>query len=231
MSIVAGQLNMGSMLYVALNRWNHGDVEGELGFRTDLYRGTAPFYDRYRPPYPRELLNNLVERVPASGEGTLLDLACGTGQIAIPLAEHFAAVVAVDQEEESVAYGRQKADAAGITNISWVVGSAERVDLDRDFELVAVGNAFQRLNRALVARRMFSWLRPGGCVGLLWGATPWSGDRPWQAAMREMFENWVTVTGSTDRVPAGWEAAMDRNPHQEVLRRAGFDYVGPTNTP
>ena len=35
---------------------DHLNVAGELGSRTDLYRGTAPFYDHYRPPYPAELL-------------------------------------------------------------------------------------------------------------------------------------------------------------------------------
>lgn len=201
-------------------------MKGELRFRTDLYRGTAPFYDRYRRPYPQDLLNDIVERLPVSGDGTLLDLACGTGQIAIPLADHFATVWAVDQEEESVSYGRDKAVSRGITNISWVAGSAESIALDGAFDLIAVGNAFQRLDRQLVAQRMFSWLKPGGGVALLWSETPWDGDRPWQTAMRELFQDWMAVTGSTDRVPPGWEAAMERDPHSQVLRRAGFDYVG-----
>lgn len=197
----------------------------ELRFRTDLYRGTAPFYDRYRPAYPEALLDDLRHRLRVSGSGRLLDLACGTGQIAIPLARHFGEVWAVDQEEESVAYGRANAEAGGISNIAWVTGSAESAELDGPFDLIAIGNAFQRLNRQVVAERMYSWLRPGGGVALLWGATPWAGARPWQRAMGELLELWVAKTSATDRVPAGWEAAMDRDPHELVLRRAGFDSV------
>jgi ubiquinone/menaquinone biosynthesis C-methylase UbiE len=206
--------------------WDHDEVAGELRFRTDLYRGTAPFYDRYRPPYPEELMDDLRQRLPASGRGRLLDLACGTGQIAFPLADAFAEVWAVDQEEESVAYGRAKAEAGGITNITWVSGSAESVALDGSFELVAVGNAFHRLNRQLVAERMYTWLQPGGGAALLWGGSPWAGDRPWQQAMAELFEDWMAKAGATYRVPAGWEAAMEQDPHEQVLRRAGFQYVG-----
>jgi SAM-dependent methyltransferase len=51
--------------------------------------------------------------LPVSGAGRLVDLACGTGQVALSLAHHFAEVV-VDQEEEMVAYGRAKAEAAGV---------------------------------------------------------------------------------------------------------------------
>jgi SAM-dependent methyltransferase len=201
-------------------------VVRELRFHTDLYRGTAPFYDRYRPPYPEELTADLTQRLPASGRGRLLDLACGTGQIAFPLAHSFAEVWAVDQEEESVAYGRAKAETKGVSNITWVSGAAESVVLDGPFELVAVGNAFQRLNRQLVAERMFTWLQPGGGAALLWGGTPWTGARPWQKAMAELFSDWMAEAAATDRVPAGWEAAMSEDPHDQVLRRAGLQYVG-----
>ncbi len=61
-------------------------MEPELVFRTDLYRGTASFYDRYRPPYPDALLEELTRRSGVSGTGRLLDIACGTGQISLPLA-------------------------------------------------------------------------------------------------------------------------------------------------
>ena len=131
-------------------------MERELAFRTDLYRGTAAFYDRYRPPYPAALLEDLAGRLHLSGTGRLLDLACGTGQIALPLADRFTEVVAVDQEEEMVARGRTTAEAAGVGNVRWVAAAAETVELDGPFELVAIGNAFHRLKRRVVAERAFS---------------------------------------------------------------------------
>jgi hypothetical protein len=100
------------------------------------------------------------------------------------------------------------------------------VEFDGLFELIAVGNAFHRLDRQVVAARMFSWLDHEGGVALLWGSTPWHGDLPWQQAMTERFEEWTERLGATDRLPAGWEETMTRDPHEQVLRRAGFDYVG-----
>ena len=169
---------------------------------------------------------DLTERLAVSGRGRLLDLACGTGQIAFPLAASFAEVWAVDQEAGSVAYGRARAESEGIANITWVTGSAETVDLDGPFELVAVGNAFQRLDRPLVAERMFAWLQPGGGAALLWGDAPMAGDRPWQGALAELFSEWMTRVAAADRVPGGWEAAMAADPHEQVLARAGLRYGG-----
>jgi hypothetical protein len=48
-------------------------------------------------------------------------------------------LVPVDQEEELVAYGRTKADAAGVGNVRWVAASAETATLEGPFELVAMG--------------------------------------------------------------------------------------------
>ncbi|MBO0886980.1 MAG: class I SAM-dependent methyltransferase [Acidimicrobiales bacterium] len=198
----------------------------ELSYRKDLYRGTAPYYDRYRPPYPKALLDDLLGRLPVTGNGKLADLACGTGQVALPLAPHFAEVWAVDQEEELVAYGRSKAEGEGVSNITWLAAAAEQVDLEGGFELITIGNAFHRLDRQVVASRARSWLLPGGGLGLLWGAGPFSGELAWQKAATELLEDWGRRLATTDRVPAGWEATMDRHPHAEILRQAGFDYLG-----
>jgi SAM-dependent methyltransferase len=198
----------------------------EPQFRKDLYEGTAAFYDRHRPPYPEALLEDLRQRVPVTGQGRLLDLACGTGQLAIPLSSDFDEVWAVDQEPEAVAFGRNKAEQLGIANIKWLAGAAEDVALDGDFDLAVIGNAFHRLRREVVARRLLSLLAPGGAVALVWGDTPGRGERPWQRELALAFRTWTARLGATDRVPERWEQAMASDPHNTVLERAGFVYEG-----
>lgn len=202
------------------------DLGAEPVLPAGLYRGTAPFYDRYRPAYPVALLQDLCQRVPASGTGRLLDLACGTGQIALPLAAWFADVVAVDQEEETVAFGRAKARAAGHHRIRWVAAAAETVELEAGFELVAVGTAFHRLDRPVVAKRIFSWLRPGGAVALLWSDTPAQGSAAWQQALTALIARWMARAGTAGRLPPGVGDGTQPEPHQAVLARAGLEHVG-----
>jgi SAM-dependent methyltransferase len=201
-------------------------VAAELRYRKDLFRGTAEYYDRFRPPYPSVLLDDLRARVPILGTGRLLDLACGTGQVAFPLAADVGEVWAVDQEAELIAFGMRKARGLGVTNIRWIVAAAEDVVLEGAFDLVAIGNAFHRLDRDAVVKRWLPHLPEGGCVALLWGGTPWRGDRRWQRVLDETLERWRDALGVRDRVPEGWEAVMDRDPHARVLRRAGLDYEG-----
>lgn len=116
-------------------------VAGRLRFRKDLYKGTAEYYDRFRPPYPSALLDDLRDRVPIDATSRIVDLACGTGQIAFALAPHVGEVCAIDQEPEFIDFARRKAQGLGITNIHWVAAAAEDVALEGAFELVAIGNA------------------------------------------------------------------------------------------
>lgn len=195
-------------------------------FRRDLFQGTAEYYERFRPGYPTALFDDLRARVPLGAQSRVLDLACGTGQVAFALAHEVAAVSAIDQEAEFIAFGKRKAERLGLANVRWLVGEAESVDLEGAFDLAAIGNAFHRLDREVVARRLVPHLEPHGCIALVWSETPWIGERAWQRVLDETLERWQDMLGARDRIPVDWEEAIDRDPHADVLRRAGLDYEG-----
>ncbi|GAQ58817.1 class I SAM-dependent methyltransferase [Streptomyces acidiscabies] len=85
----------------------------DASFRPDLYRGTAGYYDCFRLAYPDTMLTDLIRRTSPSGHGRLLDLACGTGQLAFPLRAGFAEVWAVDAEADMGEVVRAKVEAGG----------------------------------------------------------------------------------------------------------------------
>ena len=207
-------------------------MDEKVRFATDLFQGTAGFYDKYRTPYPEAMIADLVARAAVTGHGRLLDLACGTGQLAFPLRPWFSEIWAVDQEPDMVDAVRAKrdaADAAGAAaaDVRPVVASAETLEAAPGyFELAVIGNAFHRLDRDLVARRIFGWLRPGGCLALCWSTGPWTGAEDWQRALAATVERWRAELGVEDRVPAGWEVPLRRRPDHQVLADAGFEGAG-----
>jgi ubiquinone/menaquinone biosynthesis C-methylase UbiE len=206
-------------------------VEAEPEFRPDLYRGTAHFYDRFRVPYPAPLLDDLCRRTNATGRGRLLDLACGTGQLAFGLASRFAEIWAVDQEREAIDLARTNARARRVRNVRWMVGRAEDIAVDRDFDLVAVGNAFHRLQRRRVAESARRWLTSGGHFALVWSTSPWDGDEEWQRVLARTMRDWVEVAHAADRVPANLDQHLTDEPHAAVLTGAGFAVVGEHDFP
>ena len=198
-----------------------------MRFATDLFRGTAAAYERYRLPYPAAMTADLARSAQVSGRGRLLDLACGTGQLAFALRQWFTEVWAVDQEPDMVEVVRAKAATAEAPDFRAVVSSAETLDAPSEhFELAVVGNAFHRLDRDLAAARIFSWLQPGGHLALCWSSQPWTGKQGWQQALAAALDRWKAALGAGHRIPAGWEEARAHRPDSEVLSDAGFELAG-----
>jgi ubiquinone/menaquinone biosynthesis C-methylase UbiE len=191
-------------------------------FRPDLYRGTARFYDEFRLVYPPPLLDDLRMHARITGQGRLLDLACGTGQVTFGLASDFAEIWAVDQEPEAIDLARANALARGVGNVRWIAGRAEDVDADGAFELVTIGNAFHRLPRRMIADAAMRWLVPGGHFALLWSNPPWDGDEAWQRVLADVLRDWTRRAEATDRVPADLFEHLAEEPHTTVLSAAGF---------
>ena len=189
-------------------------------YRRDLYRGTAADYDRFRPAYPPALIDALLTFV--RGRDRALDLACGTGQLAVPLAAHFNTIDATDQEAEALTLARDKARRAGLAHVHWRVGRAEDLDAVAVYDLIVIGNAFHRLERSTVAVGAHRALTRDGVLALVWGNSPLKGDAPWQHAANRVIGEWRRRLDVVDRVPDGWRNAIDEDPNENVLRRAGF---------
>jgi ubiquinone/menaquinone biosynthesis C-methylase UbiE len=201
-------------------------VSSEPHFPTDLYRGTARFYDEFRVGYPQALLDDLRLRTRAGGAGRLLDLACGTGQIAFPLAPSFAEVWALDQEPDAIEFARAKALRLGVDNVRWIAGRAEDLDADGAFDLVAIGNAFHRLPRREIADLVMRTLVAGGHLALLWSYPPWDGSTPWQRALSDTVHRWTREPATTEWVPSDRFSQSPEATHADVVAAAGFTIVG-----
>ena len=109
----------------------------------------------------------IVQRVDVRpGEG-VLDVACGTGNAAIPAAKAGGRVVGVDLTPELFDAGRTLAAEAGV-QIDWVQGDAEALPFDDesfDIVLSTFGVMFAP-RHAITAQELARVLRPGGRLGL-----------------------------------------------------------------
>jgi ubiquinone/menaquinone biosynthesis C-methylase UbiE len=110
------------------------------------------------------------ELVDACGIGPgqrVLDVAAGTGNVAIRAAEAGAEVVASDVTPESLAAGEREARARGI-GLDWVVADAQALPFANDeFDVVTscFGAMFAPDHQA-VAGELLRVCRPGGTIGL-----------------------------------------------------------------
>ena len=179
------------------------------------FAGTASYYARYRPPYPDELLADLRARAGTTGHGSLLDLACGPGRVAIPMAPHFESVLAVDVEPEMIAVAESEASRCGVANIAWRVGRAEDLRLpDGSVELITIGEAFHRLDQECILNLAARWLGDRGALATLGGEPVWRGREAWKRVLAEVVSKW---TGRSLDPGERWGGPGD------VLRAAGLE--------
>lgn len=109
----------------------------------------------------------IVRRVRVGPGDEVLDVACGTGNAAIPAAEAGARVVGLDLTPELFEAGRARAAAAGV-QVEWVEGDAEALPFEDDsFDVVlsTFGCIFAPRHE-VTAGELERVVRPGGRIGL-----------------------------------------------------------------
>jgi ubiquinone/menaquinone biosynthesis C-methylase UbiE len=195
-----------------------------------LFEGTAWYYSRYRLGYPSEALDALVNRFGLDNSTPVLDLGCGTGQIALPLAVRGIPVHAVDPEMEMLAVGMRAEQLAGAYGIAWMPGSdktIEQLPLPK-LTLCAMGASFHWMDRDFILQKLNRLIVENGGVAILNGTSVWSDARvnsssdeqtnAWSDVVKEVI---IEFLGPERRAGAGiYQQPQDR--HEMVLARSPF---------
>jgi SAM-dependent methyltransferase len=138
----------------------------------------------------RPAAQSLLDACAISAGQEVLDVAAGTGNLALLAAEEGAAVVASDITPEMVEKGKARTDAAGV-DVEWHVADAEDLPFeDERFECVtSVFGAVFSPRPEVMIEELFRVVRPGNTVGL----TAW-GDYGVQAEIFRTFDDYRPPT-------------------------------------
>lgn len=188
---------------------------------TSLFTGTACYYSRYRLGYPEGLLGILRTCYRPDGAGRLLDLGCGTGQLAIPLRRDFAEVVGIDISPEMIAEAARICREQRIPPIDFRVMPAEHIDkLPDQFDLIVCGNALHWMERSAVLTKSHALLTEGGGMAIFAGGSGsvWSGVEPWQQETVRVIKRWLGDT----RLAGDGEYPQQLKRHEDFIAASPF---------
>jgi SAM-dependent methyltransferase len=162
-----------------------------------------------RPPYFERVIALIVGLV-LDEPPRVLDLGCGTGEIARRLAPHVEQITAIDQSPAMLAAARSLpgGDAA---NITWVGGRVEEAPLAGPFSCALAAESFHWFEWESVAARLRE-LVPSGRLILVERRERSS---PWQAHLEELI-----AVASTNREFAAFEL-VDELTARGLLRVEG----------
>ncbi len=132
------------------------------------YATAAAHYLRGRPPYSAQLPDLLKAELGLDATGTLIDVGCGPGVLAVQLAPLFETVIGIDPEPEMLGQARRNAADNGV-RATWIEARAEdlaTLDLPAA-RLVTSGSRSSGPNRQQVLAIVHDVLEPGGAVALI----------------------------------------------------------------
>ena len=140
-----------------------------------VFEGTAAYYRQGRKPYAPALADALAEHLHLDGRGSLLDIGCGPGTVALFFAHLFESVSGLDPDAGMLGEAQRAAAEEQVTNASWVQMRAE--DLPGTlgtFRIISFGQSFHWMDRPRVASAVREMLDVEGAVVQvdLWHANP-----------------------------------------------------------
>ena len=170
------------------------------------FDSVARRYHRYRPDYPDELFDALIELAGLTAGARLLESGCGTGKATVPLARRGFAITGIELGAELAAQARQ--NLAGFPRVQIVQAAFETWEPpdQAGYDLVYAATSWHWVDPEQRYRRAWRLLRPGGHLAF-WSSAhvfPPGGD-PFFADLQEVYDEIGEgmPAGSVAPVPGG----------------------------
>lgn len=189
-----------------------------------VFKGTAAYYAKYRQDYGIAFFDEVRAQYALDGRGTMLDLGCGTGQLALPLARDFERVVGIDVDAGMVAEAQSVASQQHNTNVTFIQGRAEDIPESlAPLRLTTIGAAFHWMDRARVLNRIYDMTELDGGVAIVYdtsGAIRWNDESldGWRRVRRDVIQKYL---GTERRAGQGTYVQQEKE-DEDIIRESPF---------
>jgi len=152
--------------------------------RRALFDTVAEQYHAFRPGYPADLVEFMVDTAGLAAGSTVLEVGCGTGQLTSSLAGFGFGLTAIDIGPSMIATARHHLHDAAV---QLQVASFEEFEgaAAETIDLIVSGTAFHWIDPDVKFRKSARLLRPGGWLAVLSTAELY--DDPLGSALRAIW--------------------------------------------
>jgi SAM-dependent methyltransferase len=195
---------------------------------TSRFSNRVENYVRYRPGYPREVIEDLKTECGLRPSHVVADIASGTGIFTRMLLENTNIVFGVEPNSEMRVAGESL--LAAFPKFTSVAGAAEETLLaDRSVDFVTAAQAAHWFDRERARREFVRILKPGGWLVLLWNERVTDSTK----FLRD-YEQLLLTYGTDyqdirhEHTTSAINEFFDPSPFQERVfeTRQEFDYAG-----
>ncbi len=171
-----------------------------------------------RPPYPPETCTILTGLLAADVPRAVLDVGCGTGDLARRLAPLVERVDAVDLSAGMIARG-QGLPGGDDPRIRWIRAAAEDAPLAPPYALITAGESIHWMQWDALMPRLAAALAPGGALAIV--ERDWEGPPALWARLLPLFARY---SANKDFQPSDVIAELES---RGLFRKTGERRAGP----
>ncbi|MFI1354693.1 class I SAM-dependent methyltransferase [Streptomyces sp. NPDC020898] len=187
----------------------------------DTFDEAAELYDRARPRYPQALVDSLARAAELGPGSRVLEIAPGTGQLTVPLAELGCRITAVELGPSMAAVARHNLRAFPLAEVT--AADFEQWPLPPEpFDLVVCATAWHWIDPAVGMPKAAEALRPGGLLALVTTHHVKGGTVDFFERMQRCYEHWDPATPPDLRLVDEADTATDTG---ELDHSPDFDQV------
>ncbi|MEA4961057.1 class I SAM-dependent methyltransferase [Lutispora sp.] len=142
------------------------DLEG-IRNESQKFDESALFYDKYRPSYPKELIDSIISISGIREDAKILEIGAGSGKATELFVNRGYNLTCIELGEKLAQKGIEKFKDTG--QVEYIVGRFEEVDgLDKDYDLAISAQAFHWVQKPLGYKKIADALRPNSYCALFW---------------------------------------------------------------
>jgi SAM-dependent methyltransferase len=151
-----------------------------------LFGEVAELYDRVRPGYPSELIDDVLSVAAVGSDGRALEVGAGTGRATSLFAARDIEVVCLEPSAEMAQVARR--NCSRFPRVKVIDSSFEEWDLQGTrFKLLFSAQAWHWVRAEVRYSRAHAALEQRGVLALFWNYPVWKGS-PVRAALDEVYE-------------------------------------------
>lgn len=191
---------------------------------SELYRSTHEYYAKYRPSIPEEVINVVVEHFDVKPTDRVLDIGCGTGQVALAMDGKCAEMVCLDLDPKMLEWAK-RATKDSKTKLVWLNYAAEDLEKIREkigsFKIATICRAFHWMNQEQVLKDLNGLIDKNGGITIFGDGSFWTGKEEWQQAIKKVVQKYL---GEERR--AGKTTFKQSNElWEDIITRSSFKFI------
>ena len=190
----------------------------------ELFSGTHKYYAKYRPGIPGEVIGVIIKHFNIKPNDRILDIGCGTGQIALAMDGKCKEMVCMDSDPEMIGQAKKDTRNSKI-KLVWINRDAKDLgNLKKEsgtFKVATICRAFHWMNQEQVLRDLDSLIDEDGGIAVFGDWSIWTGPEVWQRAVKEVVQKYL----GKERRAGNKTFKQSDERWEDIIARSSFKFI------